>query len=185
LEKRKDHDTLLEAAAILQREREDVFFVLVGDGDLRGMLEKKAMMLGLRNVVFEGYQDDPYPYYGVFDLFVMTSQEEGLGSSILDAFRYRVPVVATAAGGIPDLVKDEETGLLARTRNPQDVACRILKMLDNDSLRLKCTNNAYALLEQRFTIETMAHLHVGLYQEVVRRAWNSRGDAGRNLKERL
>jgi L-malate glycosyltransferase len=165
LDKRKDHNTLLEAAAILKHYRDDILFVLVGDGDLRDELEKKAQMLGL-NVIFEGYQKDPYPYFGVFDLFVMTSKEEGLCSSILDAFRYRVPVVATAAGGIPDIVKDGETGLLAQARNPRDVACCILRMLYDVGLRRKCTDKAYTMLEQQFTVETMAREYVSLYQEI-------------------
>ncbi|MEN6447848.1 MAG: glycosyltransferase family 4 protein [Syntrophaceae bacterium] len=166
LEKRKDHGTLLDTAAIVQQERGDVLFVLVGDGDLRGELEKKALKLGLHNVVFEGYQDDPYPYYGVFDVFVMTSRVEGLGSSILDAFRYRVPVVATSAGGIPEIVKDGRTGLLARVGDPCAVAGCILRMLDDQGLHKSCTENAYALLEKEFTIETMARSYEALYREV-------------------
>jgi glycosyltransferase involved in cell wall biosynthesis len=166
LEKRKDHKTLLDAAAIIQYERDDVLFVMIGDGDLRGELERKASRMGLRNVIFEGHLDDPYPYYGVFDVYVMTSKEEGLGSSILDAFRYRVPVVATAAGGIPEIVRDCQTGLLAQVGNPYAVAQCILRMLKDEALRLKCTENAYALLEQEFTIEKMAYAYESLYREV-------------------
>lgn len=166
LEKRKDHDTLLEAAAIVQRMRSDVLFVLVGDGDLKERLENKASMLGLNNIVFEGYRDNPYPYFGVFDLFLLTSKVEGLGSSILDAFRYRVPVVATAAGGIPDIVKDGRTGKLARVGDPQSVAGCIIEMLEQERVRLHCTEHAYALLQKEFTVETMARAYENLYREV-------------------
>ncbi len=121
LEKRKDHLTLLQAASVVQKLRDDVVFVLVGGGDLMSELEQAASRLGLTNVVFEGFKDDPYPYFSVFDVFLMTSRQEGLGSSILDAFSYRVPVVATAAGGIPEIVKHQETGLLAEVGNPVEV----------------------------------------------------------------
>jgi L-malate glycosyltransferase len=166
LVRHKDHDTLIEAAEIINRHRNDIVFVLLGEGDLRAALEHKVMKLGLKNIIFEGYQNDPYPYYNIFDVFTMTSSEEGLGSSILDAFLYHVPVVATAAGGIPDFVKDGETGLLVPVKNPQMVAQSILRILDDNNLRLRCTQNAYAMLEQEFTSEKMAQAYDSLYREL-------------------
>jgi glycosyltransferase involved in cell wall biosynthesis len=168
LEKRKDHYTLLKAAHLIQRQRDDVVFVLVGAGDLRADLEREVSLLGLKNVMFEGYQDDPYSYYQVFDVFVMTSRQEGLGSSILDAFSYRVPVVATAAGGIPEIIKDHETGLLAEVSNPDKVALSIMQMLDDEELRKRCTDSAYVFLMERFTLDRMAQSYEQMYQEVLR-----------------
>jgi glycosyltransferase involved in cell wall biosynthesis len=162
----KDHHTLLEAAAIISGHRDDVVFLLLGDGELRPELEGKAASLRLRNIVFEGYQDNPYPYFPIFDIFTLTSREEGLGSSILDAFLYQVPVVATAAGGIPELVKDRDTGLLAAVGDPVMVAQHLEEMLDDDELRRRCTRNAYDLLKREFTIETMARSYESVYREV-------------------
>jgi glycosyltransferase involved in cell wall biosynthesis len=167
LVRHKDHDTLIEAAAIVSRHRNDVVFVLIGNGNLRGSLENKVMRLGLKNIIFEGYQNNPYPYFYTFDVFTMTSREEGLGSSILDAYLYHVPVVATAAGGIPDLVKDGETGLLVPIENPHMTAQSILRMLDDEDLRQRCIEKAYALLEKEFTIKTMARSYENLYREVM------------------
>lgn len=169
LEKRKDHRTLLRAASLVQNVRQDVVFVLIGDGALGGELEDAARESGLRNVVFEGFQDDPSSYYPVFDLFVMTSRQEGLGSSILDAFASGVPVVATAAGGIPEIVINEETGLLADIGDAGMVADAILRMLSDDGLRTRCTGKARALLTDRFTIDRMAGAYEQVYQEVLRR----------------
>ena len=163
LEKRKDHITLLRAASLIQDKREDVVFVLIGDGDLREELERQAGKLHLHNIIFEGYQDDPYPYYPIFNVFVLTSREEGLGSSILDAFLYHVPVVATAAGGIPELVKNEETGLLAGVGDYARIAESILKMLDDTDFCTYCTTNAYGILAKRFSIEAMARAYEGIY----------------------
>jgi glycosyltransferase involved in cell wall biosynthesis len=168
LEKRKDHHTLLKAASVIQRQRDDVVFVLVGDGELRADLEREVSLLGLKNVMFEGYQDDPYSYYQVFDIFVMTSGQEGLGSSILDAFSYRVPVVATAAGGIPEIIKDHETGLLAEVGNPDKVALSIMQMLDDEELRKCCIEGAYTFLMERFTLDRMAQSYEQMYHDVLR-----------------
>jgi glycosyltransferase involved in cell wall biosynthesis len=103
----------------------------------------------------------------VFDIFVMTSRQEGLGSSILDAFFYRVPVVVTAAGGMPEIVKDGKTGLLAEVGNPLMVAQAILRMLEDDTLRNGCIEKAHALLMERFTIEHMSKSYELVYHDVL------------------
>jgi len=167
LEKRKDHHTLLNAASIVQGKRDDIVFLLIGDGDLRPELEREASRLGLNNVVFEGYQDDPYSYYRVFDLFVMTSKQEGLGSSILDAFFYQVPVVVTAVGGMPEIVRDGITGLLAAPGNPEMIAQAILRMLEDATLRSQCIKNARTLLMEKFTIEHMSQSYELVYRGVL------------------
>jgi L-malate glycosyltransferase len=167
LEKRKDHSTLLRAASIVQDKRDDVIFLLLGDGILKEELTAQAEEMRLRNVVFEGHQQDLYPYFPVFDVFVLTSKEEGLGSSILDAFFYHVPVVATAAGGIPELVRDRHTGLLAHVGNPHMVAEHILMMLEDEALRKRCTENAYAALAGRFTIDAMAKSYDEIYRRLL------------------
>jgi len=167
LDKRKDHHTLLKAASVVQGLRDDVVFVLIGSGGLRGDLEREVMRLKLSNVVFEGFQPDPYPYYQVFDVFVMTSRQEGLGSSILDAFLYRVPVVATAAGGIPEIVRDHETGLLAEAGNAQEIARLIIQMINDTDLRAACTSRAHEFLLERFTVDGMARSYDELYRQVL------------------
>lgn len=167
LERRKDHLTLLRAASMVQAMRHDVVFILVGDGALRDDLVAETRRLGLEHVVFEGYQDDPHPYYGVFDLFVMTSRQEGLGSAILDAFAHGVPVVATAAGGIPEIVRHEDTGLLAEAGDVNQVAQAVLRMLEDMELRERCVSNARKLLTEGYSIDSMARSYERIYREVV------------------
>lgn len=167
LVRHKDHYTLLQAADIIRRYRDDVIFLLIGEGVLRGELERKVMDLGLNNILFEGYQDNPYQYFPIFDIFTLSSREEGLGSSILDAFLHRVPVVASAAGGIPDLIKDGETGVLVPIENPRMLAQGLMRMLDDVTLRTRCIEKAYVLLQQEFTVEAMSRSYEALYREVL------------------
>jgi glycosyltransferase involved in cell wall biosynthesis len=168
LEGRKDHSSLLEAAVLLKKKRNDVIFVLIGDGVLRPDLETKTKELGLGNVIFEGHQDDPYSYYPVFDVFLMTSRSEGLGSAILDAFLYRIPVVATAAGGIPELVVDGKTGLLASVGRPDEISEHLLRMLEDPDLRHHCTSEAYILVTRDFAVPAMAKAYYQIYVELTR-----------------
>lgn len=164
LEDRKDHFTLLDAATLVNRQRSDVVFVLLGEGVLRKKLEAKAKELSLNNIFFEGYQNDPHSYYPIFDVFLVTSKSEGLCSSILDAFFYRIPVVATATGGIPDLVVSEQTGLLPPVGSAQKIAQDLLRMLDNQDLRKSCISQAYSLVNRNFSIPVMAKSYDKVYR---------------------
>lgn len=166
LEDRKDHFTLLDAATLVNRQRSDVVFVLLGEGVLREKLEAKAKELSLNNIFFEGYQNDPHSYYPIFDVFLITSKSEGLCSAILDAFFYRIPVVATATGGIPDLVISEKTGLLCPVGNPQKIAQDVLRMLDDPDLRNRFTTKAYRSLARHFSISVMAEAYDQVYRGV-------------------
>ncbi len=162
----KDHATLLRAAKRLLTPNPDVLFLLLGEGELRLQLEATVQELGLTNVIFEGYQSDPYSYFKIFDAFVMTSREEGLGSSILDAFAYQVPVVATKAGGIPEMVKDGETGLLCEIGDDEAVARSLDRVLQDVTLRDRLTTGAHALLEREFTADRMAERYVEIYKDI-------------------
>lgn len=97
----------------------------------------------------------------------MTSKSEGLGSAILDAFFYRIPVVATEAGGIPELVVHGKTGLLAPVGNSRAIAAHLLQMLDDKDLRQRCASLAYRLVERDFSISAMAKAYYDVYRKLV------------------
>jgi len=162
----KDHATLLRAAKRLGETCPEAIFVLLGDGKLRADLEAQTRELGLTNIAFEGYQQDPYSYYKVFDAFVLCSREEGLGSSILDAFVYGVPVVATRAGGIPEIVIDGSTGILAAVGDDDAVARGLAGVLADGGLRDRLCRGARDLLERDFTVEHMAKQYNAIYNEL-------------------
>jgi len=164
----KDHATLLRAAARLQASHPNVRVVLVGDGELRSALEAQARDLGLRNVVFEGYQTDPYSYFRLFDVFVMTSREEGLGTSILDAFAYGVPVIATRAGGIPEMVKDGESGLLVDVGDDKAVAFALGSVLNDAQLGRRLVEGGRARIAADFSIASMAARYRALYEDLLK-----------------
>jgi len=143
--------TFLQAARHVQDHQDNVAFVLVGGGKDEDTVKAKAEELGLKNIFLEGYQADPYSYYKVFDVFVLTSKSEGLGSAILDAFAYRVPVAATAAGRIGELVQDGHTGYLAPVTDPHAVAEKILDVRLNCNSAAGYVENTLSLLRARLT----------------------------------
>jgi len=164
----KDPATLIQAFSILASVRDDLVLVLIGDGADRALLERQAAALGLgEQVFFEGFQRDPWVYYAVMDIFALTSRMEGLGTAILDAFAYRVPVVATRAGGIPELIGDDERGWLATTGDPGDVARCLREVLDRPDEARQRASAALELLSRRHSMKAMAAAYHSLYSDLI------------------
>jgi glycosyltransferase involved in cell wall biosynthesis len=159
----KDHATMLEAAARVVRERPEVRFVVAGEGELRSHLEAHARRLGLgERLVFAGFRSDLDRLLPAFTVFCLSSHREGLGTSLLDAMCFARPIVATAAGGIPEAVEDGVTGRLVAVRDPAALATALLDLL-NDPARAEALGRAgRRRFEERFTAERMVDetLHV-------------------------
>ncbi len=138
----KAQSVLIDALSQLRAQRTFRCFV-VGEGGLRGSLEAQTHMLGLDDVVtFTGFRDDALEFIRVADVFVMSSRLEGLGTSIMDAQALGAPVVATRTGGIPEIVADGVTGLLAEPGSAESLARVISRMLDDAALRDSCRHRA-------------------------------------------
>jgi len=160
----KAHTDLLHAAARVCARRPGVRFFLVGEGELRAELVALARELGIGDaVVFTGFRQDALELLSIFDVFVMSSYLEGLGTSIMDAQVLRVPVVATRAGGIPEIVEDGVSGLLVPARAPGLLADAILRMLNDDALRAACVHEA-ARRAAGYDYHTMVHKTLDVYR---------------------
>ena len=114
----KGHRHLVHAAVDVVRAVPEARIVILGEGDLRDELTRLIRDLGLdRHVLLPGFRPDVLSLLKTFDVFVMPSITEGLGTSILDAMACGRAVVASAVGGIPEVVVSEETGLLVPPRD--------------------------------------------------------------------
>jgi L-malate glycosyltransferase len=130
----KDHATLIEAVALLRERLPRVVLVIAGEGELRAPLEAQARELGLSgSVVFTGFRTDLDRLMPAFTVFCLSSHMEGLGTSLLDAMAFGRPVVATAAGGIPEAVEDGKTGLLVPPRDPRALADALHALLTDEA----------------------------------------------------
>ena len=109
----KNLHLLLQTHAFLVSKHPQVRTVIVGDGDERASLEAHAQSLGIKDsVIFAGYRSDVRALMPAFDVYVNTSSYEGVSLTILEAMATALPVVATRVGGNPEVVIDQETGLL-------------------------------------------------------------------------
>jgi glycosyltransferase involved in cell wall biosynthesis len=132
----KAHDVFLRAAAALRERMPDVHFVVVGDGELRASLEALASELGLGGcLTFLGWRSDIERVYADLDLVVLSSRNEGSPIALIEAMASGRNVVATAAGGVPDVVRHGETGLLVTPDDPAALAASMEELLRADSGR--------------------------------------------------
>lgn len=163
----KDHVTFVDVAARVLASGLDARFLAIGDGPLREEIAAYVRERGLEGrVLLTGFRGDVPEILPELDLFLFTSTEEGLGSSLLDAFACGVPVVATAAGGIPELVADGESGLLARPRDAEGLAERVLRVLGDRALRERLVEGATRRLAE-FGVPAMAEKTLAVYREAL------------------
>jgi glycosyltransferase involved in cell wall biosynthesis len=147
---------LIEAARLVVQRMPDVRFLILGEGELREMLERQVREYRLEKHVFlPGFRTDVLGCLKSFDLFAMSSVTEGLGTTLLDAMACGKAIVATRTGGIPEVVDDGVTGKLVAPRDHAAMAHAILEMLDDHAGRARMGDAGRARVEARFTVERM------------------------------
>jgi L-malate glycosyltransferase len=162
----KDQATLLAAAAEVAARVPEARFVIVGEGELRGRLEAQSRELGLeRRCVFAGFRADLDRLIPAFTVFCLSSHMEGLGTSLLDAMAFAIPVVATAAGGIPEAVTDGITGRLVPPREPGALAAALVEALQDPARRAAWGRAGRKRFEERFTADRMVEATLAVYAE--------------------
>jgi glycosyltransferase involved in cell wall biosynthesis len=162
---------LIEAAAIVVTRVPDARFVIAGEGELRPVLERQIKEHHLEKHVFlAGFRPDILSVHKGFDIFVMSSVTEGLGTSLLDAMACGKPIVATTAGGMPEVVEDGATGLLVPPRDHQAMAAAIVKLLTSPDLPARMGAAGLARVRARFSVERMVQDTLEIYRRVAMHA---------------
>ena len=164
---------LLESAAYVKAIHPDVQFRVFGEGELRDELMAKAKELGLDGEkIFAGKftnREELTDIMAGTDIFLLSSVLEGQPLAILEAMAYGCPVIATAVGGIPELIQDGVNGLLCKPADPQCLAQKILMLIENSALRSSLGSAARASYEQGpFQIKTVSTRFVSIYEDVLR-----------------
>ena len=166
----KGHAHLLEAFGRVRARHPEATLLLVGDGIRRAWVEGLARDAGLGDaVVFTGFRPDVPPLLGVMDCFVLAStRTEGVPQSLLQAFAAGVPVVASAIGGIPEVVADGATGLLVQAGSAEALAGGIERVLDDRAEADRRALAARALVEERFSHTASITRLLALYRELLK-----------------
>ena len=155
----KGHVHLIEAAAKVLEQYPKTTFVIVGREKVDGALQElktKAAALGIQHrMVFTGFQKDVVAILSTFDVFVLSSLHEGLPIALLEAMAVGVPPVATAVGGIPEVIEDGENGFLVEPKNPTAMSQKIGVLLENPELRGIMSRKARSRVHEKFNIQRM------------------------------
>ncbi|MEO0554325.1 MAG: glycosyltransferase family 4 protein [Bacteroidota bacterium] len=163
----KDYFSFLKVAEVLSNKDAAYHFVIMGDGPMANEVKSFARDLNLMDrVTFTGFLNTIPEVLGDLNVFLMTSKTEGLGTSILDAFASRVPVVATKAGGIPEMVIHESTGLIADVGDVDTLAKNVERLKANVQLAQELVSNASSKLLE-FTKEKTAKRTLDIYYEIL------------------
>jgi len=158
---------LVEAARLVVRELPDARFVIFGEGELREQLERQVRDYHLeKHVMLPGFRTDVLGCIKGFDVFAMSSVTEGLGTSLLDAMACSRAIVATRAGGIPEIVDDGRTGVLVEPRDHAAMARAILRLLKDPDLRRRMGDAGLARVREQFTVDRMVAETAAVYERV-------------------
>jgi glycosyltransferase involved in cell wall biosynthesis len=159
----KDHATLLRAAAASAASFPSLHWVVAGAGPERDRLEALRRELGLEGQVhFLGHVEEPVRLVADADVFVMSSREEGLGTSVLEAMARGIPVASTAAGGLPEMLRDG-AGLLVPVGDAAGLAAAVARILSEPGLGRTLVDRAGEAV-QRFTSARMAEAIRSVYR---------------------
>jgi glycosyltransferase involved in cell wall biosynthesis len=163
----KGYDVLLRALALLRADLPALRGVFIGDGPEAGRLQALVRSLGLGGRVrFAAPTADPGDFFASVDLFCAPSREEGFGLAILDAMRHGRPVVASRVGGIPDVVRDAETGVLVPAEDPAALAEAIRRVALDARLRARLGAAARKRASEDFSVGRMAESTRRVYEEL-------------------
>ncbi len=165
--KEKGHPILLDALERLKG-RQPFHLVLIGDGVLRKAIEEQVRSRQLESfVVFVGQKSDVRPYFKAADVLVLPSLSEGSPNVLLEAMAAQLPIVATRAGGVCEIVSDADTALLAPTGDGMELAKSLEQMIGDAELRNRLASNAYRRLIEHFSPAAYDGKLVGIYRAVL------------------
>jgi glycosyltransferase involved in cell wall biosynthesis len=173
LEPEKGHPTLLDAWPLVLASVPNAHLLIVGEGSQREALEEQAANLASvafaapASVHFTGRRDDVPAVTAALDVAVLPSYREAQGLSILEAMALARPVVASAVGGIPEMVEDGRTGLLVPPRDPAALAAAITRLLLDHPFADTLGKAGKDLVHERFCVELMVRAVESIYDEAV------------------
>ena len=160
----KGQQYIVEAASSLQKDYPQIHFLLLGRGRDEEWL--KRMAAGLNNLEFLDFRENLGDFLTAFDLFVFPSLHEGLGSVLLDAMQFRLPIVASRVGGIPEIIEHGKNGLLISSGDSRALAESISYLYRNAAIRRDLAENAYQV-SLNYHPHSVARRYLLLYREIL------------------
>ena len=168
LSNQKDPITMIEAFGIISKPFPNAHLALVGDGELKGKILEKIDQLKLNDRIhLTGNKNNPWSVYHSMDLFIMSSIYEGLGRSITEALSCGVPVVCTDVEGVPEIVRDNITGILVPPKDANKLADGIIRTLNDMETAKKMAEEGRRFVNDNFDVNKMVNDIDSLYNTLL------------------
>jgi len=161
----KNHRLFLESATRVVEQDSTVRFVIIGDGILKAEMEGYAQDLHIsEQVIFTGWRRDLPRIYADLDVLVVSSDNEGTPVSAIEAMACGCPVVATRVGGLPDIIKDGETGYLVPAKQSQPLSAAILRVIENTQAAEQMGRSGQLSVKEKFALNRLISDTEALYE---------------------
>ena len=161
----KGHEVLLKAFSQIIKIRRDTVLLIVGDGDEKPNLQQKTQQLNIdRQTIFAGTRNDIPDVLAITDVFVLPSLTEGMPMALLEAMAAKKAIVATTVGDIPDIIKNNHSGLLVQPGDENSLANALLRLLDDEKLSEELSKHAFKYVRKRYNVDRMCEQYLKLYE---------------------
>lgn len=159
----------LEASKYLLKDNKKIMFLIAGSGTLEDSMKTYIKENHLQdNVKMLGFISDINSFYNVLDINVLTSYSESFPYALLEGARLKKATVATSVGGIPEMIKDNETGFLVKPHNSKELAKKINILLKDKNLMSSFGESFYKYAYDHFSDEKMAKTHIDIYKNILK-----------------
>lgn len=167
-DKVKGVDVFIRAAGEVLKRRENAVFLIAGDGQEKENLMLLARETGFADKIkFLGYEKEIYSFLNITDINTLTSKCESFPYSMLEGAAMAKPMAASRVGGIPSLIREGETGLLFESGDYEELADKLIKLIDDKPLREELGKNLYEKATTLCTSENFARTHVKIYESIL------------------
>lgn len=171
LREMKGHLHIVAALPAILEKNPDAVFLFAGRDDSNGAVREAARAAGVEGAIrFLGFVDDTSALFAAMDIFLLASDWEGFPVSILEALQAGVPVIATRVGGIPEMIRDGQDGVLIPPKDPTAIAEAANLLARDFALRASLVRSADARFQANYTIETMAGQMASMYRDLLENA---------------
>jgi len=164
----KAYDHLIQAFAQFHKHRSNAKLLIIGEGCERAILEQCAQTLGIiDHVLLPGYFNEAWRYMQLMDVYVISSLTEGLPITLLEAMQCRIPIIATAVGGIPEVLQSGEAGILYKSGDNNALEKGLECLYTDTAHRNKLIESAYIVVNRQYTCQSMTSQYAVLYKKML------------------
>lgn len=157
----------IDAVSVLAQKYDNIKLIIVGDGELRGELERQVKNLKLEGIVgFLGLRRDIESILGAMDIFILASVFEPFGIALIEAMSMEKPVIGSASGGIVEVIEDGVNGFLFSPGDPRDLAEKVDRLIGNEKLRKEIGMRARKSVEEKFEAKKYVRRLESIYDDL-------------------